>query len=500
MIESNKKKNEGKSQAQELLTLEELESSVIRSRTSDENSEDEEPKLQEKGRKKAKFEEKNIPQTPPKLSKKDKKEKFNDKVKDKKLEKSLKIKNREKTPRKSKAKVQNDDPQDRDISQEDEEDSSSSMYQKSPSHEGSYIKKSSPTRSFSFQGSPNKEQEPTQSPTKQSPLKSPARSPMKGSGSKHAKSEQVTSQEDSSVVNNIFLSNLSPPSPRNGHAVSVLSGKKAPKKYSPQKYREEIKQQTDQNEPSLSPKGNRKSDSPIKKQKSNSKTDKEEMLLEVVNKKGSNRANNGDHSPIKEASFNSPSKKKLQFNDPIELEMLGDLMSEEYQSPSKKSKQNGHSPNKSPKKGSNEKQKRSPKRGSQSSKDHMNEEDIEETGQEEEGIDLLELINISINQKNATLTALGDEDELTPEELLGGFEMMDIGDYPAYMLFQDEEDRKNYFEELNNRYFEDIDEGQSTPKKKGVEYKNVVFGKRNKIKSSFPVKKNSIRKTELIPS
>lgn len=500
MIESNKRRNETKPRQQEVLTLEELESSMMPSRTSDDSSEEETDKVKQKSKKKGKPEEKKIPSTPPKPKEKEKKEKLNGKVKAQKLEKSLKIQNREKTPRKTKAKKQEDKENFREDENGEEEDSSSSMYQKSPSHEGGVYKKGSPSRSFSFQGSPIKEQGSIQSPSKPSPLKSPARSPLKGQSSKLTKRDQEEVSEDHPVVNNIFLSNLSPTSPREGHTTSVLSGKKAPKKYSPQKYREEFKEQTDQVTFESSPKSKKKTESPEKKSKLNGKIDKDEMQLEAVGRKNNSATKNKEKSPLKEASFNSPSKKKLQFTDPIEFEILGSAMNEERPSPGKKSREKVDSPPKSPKKGSNEKKKTSPKKGSKPRKEEKNDEYIQEEDDEDEGIDLEELINLRISESNVALAGLEDQEELTPEEIFQNLEMMDEGDYPAYMLFQDEEDRRNYFEELNHRYFEDIEQGKTTPKKKGVEYKKVIFGKRNKIKSRFLVTKNSTKKIELIPS
>jgi hypothetical protein len=410
------------------------------------------------------------------------------------MESSLKIKNREKTPRKSKAKEVQDVPEARNYEKDDEEDASSSMYQKSPSQEGGHFRKGSPNKSFSFQGTPNKEPEEGRSPHKPSPLKSPLVSPIKTGGTKQDKFEQLANLNDLSVVNNIFLTNLSPPSQKSGHSVSVLSGKKAPKKYSPQKYREENQPQGLDMSTELSPKRGKKQDSPSKKDKSGSKSDKNDMLLEVMGNKGGSNSKKEEKSPTKGSAADSPTKKRLQFSEEKQKSQSRFEIDEEKPISPRKQKENGHSPSKSPTKNSKEKQKRSPK---QKGKPEASENEMQngEGQEEEEGINLLELINLSLGQQHAVLRGLAGGDDLEADDLLGELDIVDLANYPAYMLFQDEDERRQYFEELNSRYFEDIEEGQLTPKKKGVEYKKVVFGKRNKIKSSIPVTQNSSRRT-----
>lgn len=387
--------------------------------------------------------------------KKKQKAKFNEKVKNKKEEKSFKIKNREKTPLKQKKLSPKKSPtRGSDESSEDYE--SSSMHQRSPSIDEEPLQRSSPMKAYVLQGSPMRATKQQRGQEKPSPLKSPTKSPIKQSPAKKTQADIGYDGLDSQVVNNIFLSNISPPSMKAAHSLSVLSGKRAPKKYSPQKYRSESQTESASKAKLGSPQKDTTRQSPAKKKISPTKAS--EMMIEEKSGSKKSPVKTMEDSPGK----SSPSKRRLEFS-----------AEKENTPPSKRKTKADNSEQK-------EKKKNSPQKSSPKSKGSPSKKQKAEADQEEEGIDLLELINLSITHQNNAFEDM-ENYELDIDEL--NFEEFD--NLPAYTLFDDEEDKQNYFNELNLRYFEELDHGKITPKRKDYDYKKVVFGKKKKIKSKL---------------
>lgn len=388
--------------------------------------------------------------TPPKKSQK---AKLNERVKNKIEEKSLKIRNREKTPLKKKNNGAKQSPT-RDPDSSSEEYESSSMHQRSPSMDEETLQRSSPMKAYVLQGSPVREGRIRRDSGKKSPINSPVNSPSKQSPVKKNQVDPYSEPNDSQVVNNIFLSNISPPSQKVAHTVSVLPGKRAPKKYSPQKNQVEEGSRSQSKQKAGSPQKESKAASPSKLKQSPSKQT-EPMAQEQPIKRRS-PTKNAIESPQK----SSPSKRRLEFseekeNTPPKARKLPEE-DVEIQNNSQKS----------------------PKRGLGRKKESPSKQETENNEPEEEGIDLLELINLSIGRGNNSLDELEDYDLEMNE-----FDMSEFDELPAYTLFEDDEDKLNYFNELNSRYFEEIDKGKVTPKRKDYDYKKVAFGKKKKIKS-----------------
>jgi hypothetical protein len=474
------------------------------------------------------------------------KKKVNEKVKDKKSEKSLKIKNREKTPLKKKSDEDNTaSPKKESAAHKPRSPVPSPMKNASPQksldellHPLEFalsIAKSSPKKynKSPINASPIKSSPKAKSPAKSSPMKveSPKKSPVRSS--------RVGDSEN--IVNEIFLSNLSPGGFGDEDEIKLVPiGKRRLTHDSPNKPTTEgqIEKGSSRGRENIkSPQASPKKGSPNKKSQlrgskhSQPDAENEEFL------------SSGDSTPeVNRYSSNevTPSPKKGRRQSPAKGSPT-DQASSPARGPKAKPSKTKVNPTKEPsQKSSKQLKSPSPSKGRKKHRltheelavgythlppKHLpmdcelgeGEEELLAEGEEEEeelakyielpeGMkeqEFLEYLKKGIEEGVIDIADLG----MTPEDLEaviehsgeeeddeeGAEEMddtefidMEAVDMPAYMFINDPQDRIEYFKQLDERYFQELEEGKRTPKHEGAMPKNVNFGKKNRVKSTLP--------------
>ena len=346
---------------------------------------------------------------------------------------------------------------------------------------------------------------PIKSPVKRSPLKSPiksnAKSPTKSLSSPN-KAQPLNkspkkSKEDVGLVNDIFLSNLSPEGFDEDDLLIVHNNKSV-----------------------ISPQKNKRG-SPNKK---SSATDSHQVLKESPTRKSKEKSENNignlRDSPGKKEKTPSPRKriKESRTNNDTSNELDDEELMSQRSGNSKRPYRLSTPPS--------NKNKSNNTRASQKRYDHEPmdcelgegeeenlDDDVSDTGEgEEEGSYLeippgmtddqfIEYLHSKLDSGELELSSLGidaeaddnNDEEHEEDDEDTEYLNMEAVKLPAYMNIRDPKEKSKYFDRLNERYFEELTGGKKTPKQEAIENhkKQVNFRGRNKVKGRFYLRQSS---------